>query len=73
MLYAGGAFTIAGQVSANNVARWDGNAWNPLGGGTNSTIYSLRILNDMLYLGGRFTKAGEIPSYFIACWHCCIE
>ena len=32
-LYAGGSFTAAGGVSANDVAKWDGTAWTPLGSG----------------------------------------
>lgn len=31
-LYAGGAFTRAGIVSANNIARWDGTTWSALAG-----------------------------------------
>lgn len=32
-LVAAGRFTTAGVVSANNIARWDGTAWFPLGTG----------------------------------------
>jgi hypothetical protein len=32
-LVAGGAFTTAGGVPASCIARWDGTAWSPLGGG----------------------------------------
>ena len=32
-IYAGGDFTTAGGVTANYVARWDGTAWQALGGG----------------------------------------
>ena len=29
-LIAGGDFATAGAVEVNNIARWDGNNWNPL-------------------------------------------
>src|SRR5207253_83870 len=32
-IYVGGFFTMAGGVSANNIARWDGSQWYPLGSG----------------------------------------
>src|ERR1019366_1654117 len=37
-LYVGGEFTTAGGVTANNIAKWDGNAWSALGSGVNGTI-----------------------------------
>ncbi|GAA4348683.1 hypothetical protein GCM10023185_04820 [Hymenobacter saemangeumensis] len=33
-LYVGGNFSEAGPVLANNVAKWDGTNWSPLGSGT---------------------------------------
>ena len=32
-LYAGGAFSTAGGVQANNIARWNGTNWSVLGSG----------------------------------------
>jgi hypothetical protein len=32
-LYIGGQFTIAGQVIANRVAKWNGSSWSALGSG----------------------------------------
>src|SRR6185503_18691424 len=61
-LYAGGAFTTAGGVSARHVARWDGSSWTPLGSGTSSTVLALAVHDDgggpALYAGGEFTTAG---------------
>ena len=37
-LYAGGCFTTAGGVAANNVAKWDGSAWSALGSGIADAI-----------------------------------
>ena len=36
-LYAGGDFTTAGGVTANNIAKWDGSAWSALGSGMGRT------------------------------------
>jgi len=40
-LIAGGYFTSAGDVEAENVARWDGTAWSPLGEGAGSIVLDL--------------------------------
>jgi len=32
-LYVGGSFHTAGQAIAQNIARWDGSSWSPVGGG----------------------------------------
>src|SRR5262245_56458389 len=37
-LIAAGSFTHAGGVVANNVARWDGGAWSPVGAGTDGPV-----------------------------------
>src|SRR5881394_1320536 len=65
-LYTGGAFTNASEVSANNLARWDGNACSALGGGvagsgsafTGSPVTALQFIGNDLYVGGRFTTVG---------------
>ncbi|NTW50251.1 MAG: hypothetical protein HGB19_11095, partial [Chlorobiales bacterium] len=35
--YVGGAFTMAGGVTVNHIAKWDGIRWLPLGLGLNDT------------------------------------
>jgi hypothetical protein len=43
-LYAGGLFTQAGGIPANNIARWNGSSWSVLGGsdhGTNGYVKTL--------------------------------
>lgn len=68
-LYIAGSFTTAGGVLVNNIAKWDGNNWTPLGTGTNSTIYSIAIdTNGILYAGGIFNIAGGSPVNRIAKW-----
>ena len=42
-LYAGGQFTMAGGVSATNIAEWNGNSWSALGSGVNGAVYALAV------------------------------
>ncbi len=75
-LYAAGAFQSAGGVIVNNVARWSGHGWTPLGAGTNAPIRALAVYDDdgngpqrpYLYAGGSFTIAGGIPCNRLAKW-----
>ncbi len=61
-LYAGGFFTTAGDVAANQVAKWDGKSWTSLGsrfGGVGAPrINSLVVFDNgngpALYAGGYF-------------------
>ena len=73
-LYAGGFFTTAGGVAANNVARWNGTAWSPLGTGTSngvgSTVFALALAsNGEVYVGGEFTTAGGAAANRVARWN----
>lgn len=71
-LYAAGDFTIAGGVPANNIAKWSGDSWSPVGAGTNGPIASLLVYDDgngpALYVGGEFTTAGFLNASGIAKW-----
>ena len=73
-LYAGGGFSQAGGVSANNVARWNGTAWNTLGtgsaNGVNGRVYTLALNGSGdLYAGGNFGQAGGVPASSVARWN----
>jgi len=75
-LYVGGEFTAAGAVPANNIAKWDGRRWWPLGEGITANgevqITSLEVYDDgtgpALYVGGRFDFAGGLAATSIARW-----
>ena len=76
ILYAGGRFNTAGDISANNIAKWDGTEWTPLGSGiTNgedfSTVSALSFdtTNNILYAGGQFNTAGDVSANNIAKWN----
>jgi hypothetical protein len=72
-LYAGGEFTTAGDVTASNIARWDGSTWSELGSGTNGSVHVLSVFDDgsgpALYAGGEFTTAGGVAASGIARWN----
>ena len=56
-LYAGGIFTSAGGVAANNIAVWNGSTWSALGGGVNGNVGAMTLNGTNLYVGGGFTDA----------------
>lgn len=67
---AGGTFSSVGGVGAQNVARWSGTEWQPLGGGIAGRVYALAVQPDgSLYAGGEFAVAGELPASNVARWH----
>ena len=71
-VYVGGAFTVAGGVSTNGVAKWDGVSWSELGGANalnaNFRINSiLAISATEIYAGGQFTNAGG--KRYVAKWN----
>jgi hypothetical protein len=62
-------FTSAGQVSAINIAKWDGSTWSALGAGVNGAINALvSDASGNLYVGGTFTLAGQISANQVAKW-----
>jgi hypothetical protein len=74
-LYVGGqAFTTAGGVPANRVAKWDGTQWSAVGDGfANGIVWKLAVFNDgggdRLYAFGTFTASGATPLSRIARWN----
>ncbi len=72
-LYAGGRFDVSGGVTTNNIARWDGTQWQPLGSGMahayEPTVFALAVGPDSsLYTGGYFGTAGGVAAPYIARW-----
>ncbi len=67
-VYVGGAFTVAGTVEANNIAKWDGASWSALGSGMNGQVLTIAISGGDVYAGGRFTTAGGVAANYIAKW-----
>ena len=67
-LVAGGSFTKAGETDVNRIARWDGDSWQPMGDGMNSTALALTVYDGNLIAGGSFVKAGGVDANRIGRW-----
>ena len=65
-VYAGGRFTSAGGVPANNIARWDGERWHALGSGANGLVLKLAVHGDWVYAGGTFTEIDGVKARGLA-------
>ena len=50
-LVAGGQFTTAGGVTANNIARWDGTSWSALGSAMNFNVLTLTTIPILTHSG----------------------
>ncbi len=68
MLYTAGAFALAGDTAATNVARWDGTNWSALGTGVNGVVWAIAVRGPEVFVGGSFTAAGGTPVNNIAKW-----
>lgn len=66
-IVVGGGFTLAGSVTANHIARWDGTQWHNIGSGLGNTVYSLAVdSSGILYAGGYFI--GNIAKWTGTSW-----
>lgn len=70
-LYAAGWFYQAGNITTNNIARWNGLEWDSVGtgltGGENY-VNVLCVYNGKLFAGGEFFSAEGLPANNIASW-----
>jgi hypothetical protein len=65
----GGVFASFGGVPANNLARWNGSVWSPLGLGVDGPVRSLAAApNGDLIVSGSFANAGGAPANHVARW-----
>lgn len=73
-VYVGGQFAMAGGVTANGIAMWDGHTWTALGGGVRTgtddgVVRDLALRGRDLYAGGQFITAGDVSAHNIAKWN----
>ncbi len=60
-LYVAGDFDSIGGIAADNIAKWDGQNWSPVGGGVSAEVLTLEVYGSRLYAGGHFTDAYNLP------------
>jgi hypothetical protein len=58
--YVSGSF-YSTTSSIDNIAKWDGNNWNPVGSGMLGGVYSMTIFNGELHAGGHFSNIPGVP------------
>jgi len=79
-LYVGGRFESVGGWIVNDIAKWDGAKWRPLGSGlvgpNNNAAYHVNALTTfddgsgpVLIAAGNFIKAGGVSAVDIARWN----
>jgi hypothetical protein len=72
VLAVGGDFLLAGGVTVNRIATWDGTAWSALGSGANDSVRALAQFDKgtdaALGAGGDFTSIGGINANRAAYW-----
>lgn len=71
-VYAGGQFITAGEMSAYNIARWNGQRWLAFGSGIRGNmeeVLAIEVSGSDLYVGGTFVMAGEVSASNIAKWN----
>jgi hypothetical protein len=59
-LIAGGSFLLEleGDTTAVQIARWDGETWDPLASGFDAGVWTLAVYQDRLVAGGPFSRYG---------------
>lgn len=76
-LYLGGGMSMAAGDVGQNIMRWDGNQWHPLGSGLQTqlnnfgnfgTVENMLVHDGELFVGGSFRYAGGIPAHGVARW-----
>jgi hypothetical protein len=70
-LVVGGEFSHADGQLVNHIARYDGNAWHPLGTGLLGDrvhVMDIAVYRDYLVVAGQFESAGGVTANNIALW-----
>jgi trimeric autotransporter adhesin len=69
-LYVAGFLDTIGGVYTNNIAKWDGTNWAPVGSGLDRDyVLGMAEYKNELYVGGKFALAGGVPVNSLAKWN----
>lgn len=71
LLYAGGNFSVAGGISANKIASWNGTNYDSLISGVNigDAVFDIDRYNGSIIAGGTFFQIGGIQASGLAAWN----
>lgn len=67
-LVIGGNFSTVDQLNRRSLTRWDGTAWQDLGGQISGQVTSLAVFEGSLVLGGDFSYIAKVWMPSIASW-----
>lgn len=67
-LYVCGQFDTINGTALNNIARWDGTTWHPLGSGLSNYAVYMEVFQEELYVCGQFHQAGNTNVNRLARW-----
>jgi Immunoglobulin I-set domain len=71
-IYVGGTFSNEPSETVKNLAKWNGTAWEGVGGGVAGSVYALKAFThggaQALYVAGQLTQAGGQATDLIAAW-----
>lgn len=69
-IYMSGGFTKAEHPlnPGEFIARWDGQKWNEVGGGLQTSVWELFVYNDLLYCHGVASGYGDANIPYLAAW-----
>jgi len=74
-LYAFGTFTASGTTPLERMAKWNGTAWEPFGGGASGTVLDALVVpgaaGDDLVIAGQFTEIDGDAANRLAVWEGC--
>jgi hypothetical protein len=71
-VYVGGNFEKAGNLTLNNIGRWDGSSWHAMSSGTSGTFHdvlAIAITGSDVYIGGQFENAAGWHAHNVARWN----
>ena len=69
-LVAGGSFSLVGGVACNNIGRWDGTTWHPLGAGSPTPVLGLVATpaGEVVAIGGFGISPGTVARWDGVSW-----
>jgi hypothetical protein len=67
-LYAVGTCELAGGITADRIAKWDGEEWCGFGDVFNNSITAIEVHQGELYIGGGFSTINDDTIYRVSKW-----